>query len=151
LGYIAFATLAGGADMPDISTIVLALGLLLSIYLGLRKQPHELGNLGGDLITKYQNLVAKSADRETALTIKNEALELRIDNMEIEQRKAIECLEIKLRATNDRLRETNDRLTRVEDHNRRLVAQLESNDIIPVPFDPVKHRVGNTEPHRKDL
>jgi len=114
--------------LNEIVILLAAIAAIVTSVAAWIKTNPEIRNLNGDIVGKYQAIVDKSADRETTLMNKNDALEVRVEALEKE------------------LAETNARLAKIENYNMRLVAQLESENIIPIPFEIVVRRRQDTGP-----
>jgi chaperonin cofactor prefoldin len=109
----------------DYSAVVAVTGVILAIYFGLRKAPHEQGAINAKAALDYATAAEKAAQRaedaETKLSTKETYWQARFDSMQ--------C-----RITTLEKDQADDRSTIADWQQgiRRLVAQFESLNIIPV-------------------
>jgi hypothetical protein len=102
----------------DLSAVVAVAALILSIYLGLKKMPHETRVLDGGYVTAIEEAANRISKRNLELMTRIDELEKRVEELE---RQVAEGHKYKNWA-------------------ERLVLQIKSWNEIPVPLDATQPR-----------
>lgn len=114
--------------LQTIGVIIALIASAFTVYANLRKLPIEMRSSDADLSAKYAKLASDTAEENVKLREDVEKLRTEIDTL-CEQQKA----DVKDLAS--KLQEQIGRADKFENWARRLVSQLESLDIVPVPLD----------------
>jgi uncharacterized protein HemX len=108
----------------DISMVVAVIAVALSVFLGLKKQPHEAQSLDGDAAKNF-------AEAANAMALRNKEL---LDELKANKQQFID-FERRIEDLEKALRLEQERSNKLENWARRLVGQLQSLDAIAVPFE----------------
>jgi hypothetical protein len=131
------------------SLVSAGLAFWAAMFINKKKVPVEVRQIkadtdltGGELAEKYQQIANTQADKNIALTQANNDLSAKIDALEqdminLKQTRLDDKVEFKAALEEEKQRsiKAEDRAIKAENYIKRLLLQLSSWNIIPVPYD----------------
>jgi hypothetical protein len=117
-----------GTIISTISSIIMILVTIFSVYTSVRKLPTELRTGDVDIAEKAMKLVNDEIQRRITMTAEIDTLKLKISDNETSFSKKLEACEADLKTCNDEC-------TKFKDWSKRLCAQLVSQGYIPVSLE----------------